>query len=404
MSKPRAGWLAGVACIGIALGGLSCSKRPAPEENAGTGGSGEPAPLGRDATRQGGKEIALEVLDLTVGKPEKDEGSRTSFVTGEDIVTHGRVRNEEDREAHIQWHLQPVGPQTADADPTTLEGQEATFRAFSRVGTAGSRKPNPPLEYDLVAVLPLGNGKTLQVRLPSTTYLHQDEEDVLRQEYIDFGTKFRPSRAQISIPARPTFNTGNYTVITEEKTGGLSSLLSQVSAQVHALLNNDVQVKPVGTRGLTPTTVVVSPGAPILQVGALGDTDPQGDDVCQGARVGGRCAGAILAGPNGTADTRANNRDTPLKLEDIVSSAFRNPQRNRAAGSVVLDSFHTRGRALDLDPRLLTIPGKTPQQLMCIVEAAGDAVVGEADSFTERGATRFLPCDSPAADHVHVER
>ena len=92
------------------------------------------------------------------------------------------------------------------------------------------------------------------------------------------------------------------------------------------------------------------------------------------------------------------------KLEDFVSSAFRNPQRNRAAGSVVLDSRHTRGRALDLDPRLMPVPGKTPQQLMCIVEAAGDAVVGERDSFTERGATRFLECNDPMADHVHLER
>jgi hypothetical protein len=403
MSKPRAGWLAGIACIGIALGGLSCSKRPAPEE-AGTGGAGEPAPLGRDATKQGGQEIALEVLNLTVGNPGKDEGSRTSFITGEPISSRGRVRNATELEKGIQWHLQPVGPQTADADPTANQGQEAVFRAFSRVGTAGSRKPNPPLEYDLMISLPLQNGETLQVRLPSTTFLHQDEEDVLRQEYVDFGTKFRPTRVQISIPGKRTFNTGNYTVITEEDAGGLARLLGQLDERIHALLNNDVQEKPVGTRGLAPATVVVSPGASILLVGALGDTDPQGDDVCAGTRVGGRCAGAILAGPNGTADTPANNRDTRLKLEDFVSSAFRNPQRNRAAGSVVLDSFHTRGRALDLDPRLMPVPGKTPQQLMCIAEAAGDAIVGESDSFTERGATRFLPCDSPAADHVHVER
>ncbi len=404
MRKPRAGWLAGIACIGIALGGLSCSKRPAPEEDAGTGGAGESAPLGQAAAKQGGEEIALEVLDLSVGDPGKDEGSRTSFVTGEPISTRGRVRNAEELEDRIQWHLQPVGPQTADADPTAHEGQEAVFRAFSRVGTAGSRKPNPPLEYDVVASIPLENGETLQVRLPSTTYLHQDEEDVLRQEYVDFGTKFRPNRAQISIPAQRTFNTGNYTVITEEDTGGLARMLGQLDERIRALLNNDVQEKPVGTRGLAPSTVVVSPGAPILKVGALGDTDPQGDDLCAGPLVGGRCTGSILAGPNGTADTRANNRATQLKLEDFVSSAFRNPQRNRAAGSVVLDSFHTRGRALDLDPRLMPVPGKTPQQLMCIVEAAGDTVVGESDSFTERGATRFLDCNDPMADHVHVER
>ena len=285
MRKPRAGWLAGIVCIGIALGGLSCSKRPAPEE-AGTGGAGEKAPLGQASAKQGEQEIFLEVLELSVGKPEKDEASRTSFVTGEPISTRGRVRNAKELEGRIQWHLQPVGPQTADADPTTHEGDEAVFRAFSRVGTAGSRKPNPPLEYEVVAVLPLENGETLQVRLSPTTYLRQDLEDVLRQEYVDFGTSFRPSRTQISIPGRRTFNTGNYPVIAEEDAGGLARLLEQLDEQVRALLTNDVQEKPVGTRGLAAWTVVVSPGKPILNVGALGDTDPQGDDLCGGLRVG----------------------------------------------------------------------------------------------------------------------
>lgn len=405
MSKPWVGWRVGLACLGIALGGISCSKRPAAED-AGTGGAGgaqEPAPLGQDSATLGREEVTLEVTGLSVSGSGGEKAS-TSFVTGDPISVKGRVRNAQELEDHIQWHLQPVGPQTADADPTSHEGPDAVFHAFSRVGTAGSRKPNPPLEYELVAALLLENGETLQVRLPSTTFLRQDEEDVLRQEYLDFGTSFRPGRAQISIPSRPTFNTGNYSVIAQKDTGGLASLLDQMQAKVNALLNNDVQEKPVGTRGLTSGTVVVSPGPPILTVGALGDTDPQGDDVCVGVRIGGRCNGSILAGPNGIAETRANNRGAQMKLGDIVSSAYRNPQRNRAAGSVVLNSFHTQGRALDIDPRLSTVPGKTPTQLMCIVEAAGDSLAGEGNSFTEQGATRFLPCDSPAGDHVHVER
>jgi hypothetical protein len=407
MRKRWAGWRVGLACFGVALGGISCSKRPAAED-AGTGGSGgpvEPVPLGHDSTKLGNEDITLEVTSLSVsGSGGGEKAPSTSFVTGDPLSVKGRVRGGEGLEEHIQWHLQPVGPQTADADPTTSEGPEAVFRAFSRVGTAGSRTPNPPLEYELVAALLLENGKTLQVRLPSTTFLRQDTEDVLRQEYLDFGTSFRPSRAQISIPSRPTFNTGNYSVIAQKNTNGLASLVDQMQERVNALLNNDVQEKPVGTRGLTPGTVVVSPGAPILTVGALGDTDPQGDDVCVGVRMGGRCNGSILAGPNGIAETRANNRGAQLKLADIVSSAFRNPQRNRAAGSVVLNSFHTQGRALDIDPRLSTVPGKTSAQLMCIVEAAGDALVGASNSFTEKGAALFLPCDSPSGDHVHVER
>ncbi|WP_375768288.1 hypothetical protein NR798_42500 [Archangium gephyra] len=402
MSKTRAGWRAWSACLAIALAGCTCSKRPGAEQE-GTGGSGGPAPLGQDSTRRGDEEISLEVLAVAVDG-EGAETSGTSFVTGESITARGRVRNAEDLDARIHWSLQPVGPHTGPADPASKEGPEAVFRASSRVGTRGNREPNPPLEYELVASLPLEGGETLEVRLPPTTFLRQEEDDVLRQEYLDYGTRFQPGRALISIPGRPVFNTGNYSVIAETEAGGLSRLLAQMEERFQALLQNDVQEKPVGTRGLTPKTVVVSPGAPILTVGALGDTDPQGDDVCSGLHVGGRCTGSILAGPNGIADTRANNREPKVKLEDFVSSAFRNPQRNRAAGSATINSRHTAGSALDIDPRRMVIPGKTPQQLMCLVEAAGDAVVGERASFTERGATLFLACDSPAADHVHVQR
>ncbi|KFA87333.1 hypothetical protein [Archangium violaceum] len=400
MSGTRTDWRAWLACVAMVLAGCTCSKHPGEE---GTGGAGAPEPLGQDSMRREDEEIVLEVLDVSVGG-EGAEASRTSFVTGEPITARGRVRNAEELEPRIQWSLQPVGAHTGPATPASKEGAEAVFKASSRVGTRGNREPNPPLEYELVASLSMEDGERLEVRLPPTTFLRQEEDDVLRQEYLDFGTRFQPGRDHISIPGRPSLNTGNYTVIAESEAGGLSRLLDQMEERFQALLHNDVQEKPVGTRGLTPKTVVVSPGAPILTVGALGDTDPQGDDVCSGPLVGGRCAGSILAGPNGIADTRANNRETKVKLEDFVSSAFRNPQRNRAAGSATINSRHTRGSALDIDPRRMPIPGKTPQQLMCIVEAAGDAVVGERDSFTERGATLFLACDSPAADHVHVQR
>jgi hypothetical protein len=42
---------------------------------------------------------------------------------------------------------------------------------------------------------------------------------------------------------------------------------------------------------------------------------------------------------------------------------------------------------------------------MCLVETAGRAAVGNSGrAFTERGAAVFLDCESPAADHVHIER
>ena len=93
-----------------------------------------------------------------------------------------------------------------------------------------------------------------------------------------------------------------------------------------------------------------------------------------------------------------------MDLSRFVTSAFRNPQRNRAIGSRALNSRHTRGRALDIDPRALQVPGKDSRQLMCVVEAAGDRIVGERNSFTERGAATFLTCNDAAADHVHIQR
>jgi|GEM_PF-2044873 len=403
MSTRRIGtgraWLVWIAGLGLLIG---CPSRCGPSPGEGAGGSGELS-LGEASTVQDGEELALEVLGVSVGN-SNGEASRTSFLTREPITVRGRVRDAPELDERIQWTLRPIGPQTADADPTSHEGSEAVFHAFSRVGTEGSRRPNPPLEYELVASLPLREGETLRVRLPPSTLLRQDEEDVLRQEYLDYGSRFQPTREQISLPARTSFNTGNYGFIAEEEKGGLERLLDQMEKRVLALLNNDVQEKSVGVRGLAADTVVVSPGDAIPAVGALGDTDPQGDDVCAGPQVGGRCAGPILAGPNGISETRANNRTTPVALEGLISGAFRNPQRNRASGSANINSPHSLGRALDLDPRLLSIPGKTSAQLMCLVEAAGDAVVGKKNAFTERGSTTFLACDSPAAEHVHVQR
>ena len=93
-------------------------------------------------------------------------------------------------------------------------------------------------------------------------------------------------------------------------------------AAVRALMSSDVQVVPVGGTALDPQAVVVEPGPPVLRVGRLGNTDPQGDDVCAGPLVGGRCAGPVRAGPNGTAETKANNRGFAVDLTRAVTSAF----------------------------------------------------------------------------------
>jgi hypothetical protein len=340
----------------------------------------------------------VEVSSTTGGAP------RTSFVAPtERMRVRAQVKGKPELEREVRWEVKPLGQHTGPPRLVSAGGKELLFEGVSKVEQSGSRKPNPPLEYEVVARLQV-SGNTLEARMPTTSRIRQDEADVLRQEYFDYQTQFRPALANVALSARATFNTGNYEVIAEEEPGSLEALLREVTTQLNRLLNNDVQVQPVGRRGLAATALVVTPGAPIPQVGAMGDTDPQGDDVCAGPLVRGRCAGPIRAGPNGVAETRANNRRTQADLEPFITSAFRNPQRNRAVGSASVNSRHTRGRALDINPLSMAIAGKTPSQMMCLVEAAGAAVVGEDNSFTERGATTFLDCDSPAADHVHIQR
>jgi hypothetical protein len=305
----------------------------------------------------------------------------------------------------IHWTARPLGPQTGPATPAEGSGPEFAFRGSSALPKTGSKAPNPPLEYEVVASLDV-DGRTLEAKLPPTTFIRQDEADILRQEYLDYGTKFQPALANVSVAGRPTFNRGNYTLIVEQSPGELDKLLTDVEAEVNRELNDDVQVVPPGTQSLSPVAVVVSPGPPVMFVGPLGDTEPQGDDVCAGPRVNNGCAGRILAGRNGIADTVANNRKTRVSLDLIITSAYRNPQRNKFIGSGTVNSRHTIGKALDLDPRMLvaSMPGKSGSQLMCVVEQAGARVLGDDNSFTENGPVTFLECDDPAADHVHVQR
>jgi hypothetical protein len=396
MGWERTRRLAWVLCAGIVAG---CTRG-----EQGTGGSG---PLAGDEVRMGGgsgRRVALEITEAFT-KGTGQATPRTSFLSPEEQITvRARLVNAPNgAEDHIRWTVRPVGPHTGPAVPATQEGKEMTFRGTSANGRGGSRQPNPPLEYEVSASATV-EGQTLVARLPPTTFIRQEEPDIVRQEYADYGTAFQPSLTQVSVPRRALLNTGNYPVIVEEDEGKLEALLAQVEQEVNRILNDDVQEQKVNTRGLRPDTVVVSPGPSVLMVGPLGDTDPQGDDVCSGPLVNGACAGPILAGRNGVAETTANNRKVRVDLSKMVTSGYRNPQRNRAIGSVALNSRHTRGRALDLDPHFVAVRGKDARQLMCVIEEAGDRIVGEGNSFTERGAATFLDCNDVASDHVHIQR
>ncbi len=402
MNRNPTRWLAaGLLCAVLATG----CKCGSDKEGAGpgTGGSGALPPLAEDSKDVGGQKVSLEIVEVFT-RAAGTAPPRTSFVTSDETVARAAVPGgEAGMEERIRWTVKPVGTHTGPATPAEATGPVLAFRGTSALPITGARDPNPPLEYEVTATLEV-EGHTLEAKLPPTTFIRQEEADIIRQEYLDYGTTFKPALANVRVPGLTTLNRGNYSVVVEERPGELDRLLSDLEQDVNRLLNDDVQVVPVGTRAATAFSVVVSPGASVLMLGALGDTDPQGDDVCVGAQVNGACAGSIRAGPNGIADTRANNRNTRVSVEGIITSAYRNPQRNKFIGSGTINSRHTRGLALDLDPRSLSIPGKDARQLMCVVELAGIRVAGQDNSFSENGPVTFLDCNDPAADHVHVQR
>jgi hypothetical protein len=230
----------------------------------------------------------------------------------------------------LRWDVRPLGS-AGDAVVETSDGGELVFHGASRIGANGSRKPNPALEYVVTARLEGHQGLT------TSSHVTQDEKDVLRQEYVDYGTAFIPQRNQLGAVKHAGLNTGNYSVIAEEVPGTLDTLLQDLTRKVNQVL---------AARGL-------------------------GAD---------------------------------FEVEDCVTSSFRNPQRNRAVGSVALNSRHVRGRAIDCDPRTHPIAGISSQEMMCLVEDAGLQILGRGNAFTEKGAAVFLDCDSPAADHVHLQK
>jgi hypothetical protein len=284
---------------------------------AGTDGPDAGTGSGRADADAGPLELAFEHSPLSFLAP------------GERVVM--QVRVDPQLAGALRWDIRPSGL-AGDAVVERTDGAELVFRGASRIGSKGSRQPNPALEYMITARLEGHEG------LAASSRLTQDEIDVLRQEYVDYGTAFLPQRNQLGAVQHAGLNTGNYTVVAEEVPGTLDRLLEDLTTQVNQILT---------ARGL-------------------------GGD---------------------------------FEVEDCVTSSFRNPQRNRAVGSVALNSRHVRGRALDCDPRAHPIVGISSQDMMCLVEEAGNQVVGPGgNAFTEKGAAVFLECDAPAADHVHVQR
>jgi hypothetical protein len=356
----------------------------------------------------------------------------------------------------ISWAVAPADDATTTAGALTLPGTPnhvLEFVGYSANGRRGARTPNPALHYIVTATILNTKGQPIT----KVVDVRQKPEDVIRQEYRDYFTAFQPaggSDGHVRVPSNWRFNTGNYTakgkvpsLIVERHPNSMRDLLTALDLRLNAdggPLRNDIQEVQVGSsvqKDGTPVaenTVVVSagppagptcppgielppaPSIPALPAGCATpslDTDPKGDDVClnwglasdpNGPGLIDVCIGVIVAGPNKTADTRANNRHG-VALETLLSSAYRNPQRNRAVGSKSKDSLHTLGLAFDLTPYAASVFGKDPIYLMCAIhqvarEFLGNHVTGLAESIVEEPNGRIVDCTDARADHVHVGR
>jgi hypothetical protein len=105
---------------------------------------------------------------------------------------------------------------------------------------------------------------------------------------------------------------------------------------------------------------------------------------------------------------------TPVAIPDTaglaISSAYRNPQRNRAIPSNFACSRHVMGRALDVAPivPVTVMVGGTSVDLdlhsilyPALRDAGADAVAG-GSSICEDGGVQ-VTCGDATEDHVHVQ-
>lgn len=243
------------------------------------------------------------------------------------------------------------GISTLTLTPSETDG----FVSFRKANfTTGSHTPNPPLAFD-VTVQAQGQQATLSQSGLGT--LMQDDTDILRQEYVDYGTiyqgaSFTPQRSDVVSSLGKGYNGGNYGV---QLSKGLDATFQAIQqAYQGSTITFD------GVTATLPATAAVS-----------------------------------------------------------INSGFRNPQRNKIVGSQYpKTSIHMFGGALDLKPvpTWVLIDGKRqwPDIHKVLYPALQQAAATQGRAFAENGATP-VPLGSngsltnssgkpvPVEDHIHVQ-
>jgi hypothetical protein len=321
-----------------------------------------PTPPTIAITREGGEGKTFVSTDTITLKAQVTAAPATGTGSGAGAVAGGAVAGGVAGVAAaapvgVNWTVRSDSAKSGIGNPHTAANKETFSFKPNPTGrpTSGSRSPNPPIKYKVDAEL--NGGK-------ATFDLEQDETDIIRQEYIDYGTSYKPVRGDVVAPSNAAFNVGNYSLIVDN---GLDTALSSTTSEFATLTQN--------AAAPAPTPAPTSPPA----TAPAGATGPAG--AVEGA----------AAGVAGAAATAAAAVPVPALS---ISSGYRNPQRNKAAGSVTKNSYHTQGRALDL-----VVAGANATLWARLRKAGTNAGYY---SICEDGPT-VKPCNDASVDHVHIQ-
>ena len=217
----------------------------------------------------------------------------------------------------IIWEVE--GLTDDDGTVNEVDNGEQDIHAFTPNAinrpTAGSRQPNTAISYVVKCTI-LGLKKEFN--------LEQDEVDILRQEYIDYGTTWQPERTEVHEEAG-RWNTGNYNYIASSGEDRFQEIWDGLQTNYQNL-----------------------------------------------------CAQAQIT-------------DTALTF----NSCYRNPQRNRAVGSTLINSNHTIGHAMDI-----SITGNITSQKWNFLHDGAEAV-DNVNAICESGPTQ-VTCGNANQSHVHL--
>jgi hypothetical protein len=319
-----------------------------------------------------------------------DPANLTDFLVGANQPAIAVNISTAPENASVKWTITPLNAESGTVTPNQGTNKQFTFTpnvAAARAGlVTGSRSANTAVGYRIKVELTPTASPPVPVPAPTPTPaaaptpapgaatetlsadFQQDEQSILRQEYVDFSQP-PPGRGDLSLHSGQ-FNWGNYRYVVN-------------LAQMQARFNGSV----TAYRGRN-ITIPAPPASP------PGSHPPGGPPVPPPT-------------PGGPPTPATVTVSIPATAGVTVTSAYRNPRRNLAAGSVHPDSRHCRGHAIDMapdTPQNVTVNGQNVA--LGLHESLYPALVAAAQTqgtaFTEHNAT-MTPTGDPTENHVHVQ-